>query len=201
MAFRRQTADDTQYRFISFVDVIFILLIFFIAESIMVFGGSERQYKEATVRVPLIRIEDVGPTSVQNSIESNFLIYIYERDGRTRYILLNKGENLPIRNYDFLIKNKDFPSILTRAEVRVSRQELLTLEDVTVRLRDYKDYIKKKQGKYAQPIVTILAPKDLPYFEVVRLYTFCRIDLGLHSVYLNTAQSIDDLFRKVQPVI
>jgi len=191
-------------RFMPFIDVGFQLLIFFVIASMLVYGEVRIERHLASLRAPIV--EPLGPEErrIKRKINCNVVVYMETEGDRLRYIMLNGGEEKLMwpKRYSKLVENIESCGwrVTTRKDVEWCNQSDLTYNLVTHRLSTFRDYYKR-QGKDMQPIVAILAPRVVPYYEVIRLYNYCKDEegLSLSHVYLGTVANRDTLFKIVSP--
>lgn len=157
---------------ISLMDVVFILLIFFMITSIFAFQSGEVRYIESKKRfsIPELASGDGNGTLT----EANLLIQLYMDDNRVKYQLRHKELNdvatSPEKeDYRTLIWKKNaWPEVVRNAQVRYYNQANLTFSDIEQRVKQLKNKNEFPNIR-GNPKIVVRAERDVPYSRVLEL--------------------------------
>lgn len=175
---------------VPFMDVIFLLLTFFVVTSIIT---GQRLFAEFIEGIIPFRIPQLATTEERRSeIATNLLIQVYQEHNNTRYYILSDqygpetGGSISGfgRNYMSWIRNGVIPRVLNTSLANEMRQSLLSRNDVRETLR-----LLKRLNPQAR--VTVRGARDVPFYYVIDVYNLC-VDCTL-SVNLShgDAENID----------
>lgn len=187
---------------VSLMDMIFILLIFFIILSLLAIKGGHNKLVEAeiSIHVPAMIGEDYRTR--QGKI-ANLAIYIYQENDQIKYLLLHPHLGERERNnpqpYINLMQSSTspcnkFPQIITKEQSDNYPQDDLDFTDLMLIIDQFTFCTKSKEE---EPIVVILASRAIPFYEIVKVFNYCYEQKKLNYVSLNIAGSKQDLYHKV----
>jgi hypothetical protein len=206
MRLKTETNQESSLRLTSFIDVIFILLLFFIVTSLIMKQSGGRQGERAYLKVQ-------NAFSEVSQVHAFLTVFIYEQNGRLKYRLIHKGAKTVPFNY---LRNltreskkaepdrsviiyttetmlRDQTSVLSRA---MDTLNFTTIQDV---LTYYRKILKDNDLNFA-----IVAQPDVPFFSVIQLYSFMKTSIpegGLgasHVVLLELDGDLNDFLDKVK---
>lgn len=177
MAFRKLTLTDRRPPLVSLIDLIFILLIFFIITSIMIrlTRGESKLYI---------------PTPKNEPGEAQILIQIIDEK---KYLWLDHTAIDTLYRYSYLLKQPTNP----RAKVELLAGKMtLDEEALFARLQQLKESLSSRLKK--EYFVLIRCPEYLPYFHATRIIEKLvdnpYIEFGCVSGTLEEIRSSKNLF-------
>ena len=197
MLFKIRAPGKFRPSLISLIDVIFLLLIFFVITSLLSFQGGSLGYKEANISLHLKEVSGGGEVAIETP--ANFIVYLYESNNDIKYILLHMNigpEGVERQSYRSLIANNLIPRVLEEPDVAFYSQDGLNARDVKKRIDQFVDRLQG-QDEGTEPTIVILAARSVPFFRIVEIYNYCVETKGLNYVSLNIAETRRELFNKV----
>ena len=176
MAFKREK-KRAEIEIISLVDVVFLLLIFFLLVTSFEPPGAEIR-KELTLRIPKVAGE-AGSKQVEATIliEIDYNIQTQKLEYYLLHMDLNPAKEPSSWSYRKL-KWNEWPEILNKKDAKNDWSQPIALGCVLKRIEELKKLLLTK-GK--EPSILVRADGDMPYYPVLELTDFCR-KLGLNKV-------------------
>ncbi len=180
----------TNLRMTSLIDIIFILLLFFIVTSVIMKQAGGRLGERA-----YLKVQNVFTESEQ--VSAFLTVFIFQDgQGRLKYRLIHKGQpQSPVGYFAKIAREaaKDDPDpqafirttpILLQSGPLAQSMDQLTPTSIRKVLRDYKAILADNDLNFA-----IVAQPDIPFFDVIQLYSFMKTPikddgLGASSVVL-----------------
>ncbi|MBN1464335.1 hypothetical protein JXA02_01145 [candidate division KSB1 bacterium] len=173
---RKERESNSSLRLTSFIDVIFILLLFFLVTSLIMKQAGGRQGEKAYLRIQNA-FSDVG------QVRAYLTVFVYKSGSHVKYRILHKGEKISADNYLQILRvesaKKDPNSnviIHTTAKMlmdpnhTLSRQmDRLSSQNINQVLGYYKKILTDNELTCA-----IVAQPDVPFFDVIKLYSFMK---------------------------
>ena len=176
MRLKPEFSPQSNLRLTSFIDVIYILLLFFIVTSLIMKQSGGRQGEQAYLKVQ-------NAFSDVSRVHAYLTVFIYEQNGRLKYRLIHKGAKTVPFNY---IRNlaresrSSSPSrsviihttdAMLRSPTSVLSREMDTLTPTTIQdvLTYYRMILKDNDLNFA-----IVAQPDISFFSVIQLYSFMK---------------------------
>ena len=173
---RQENNQKTTLRLTSLIDVIFILLLFFIVTSLIMKQSGGREGERAYVNVQ-------NAFSNVSEVNAYMTIYMFQSGGRIKYRLIHKGAAFSPNNYfsNLTIESQQAaPSaaaiIWTTTTMLLDPGNALSrdmdrINSTSIRqiLMAYKRILSNNDMSFA-----VVAQPGIPFFEVIKLYSFMK---------------------------
>lgn len=179
MLSRQEESPKSNLRLTSFIDVIFILLLFFIVTSLIMKQSGGREGEKAYLKVQ-------NAFSNVDKVEVYLTVFMYQRGSRVKYRFVHKGAKIVPTNYfSNLAKESKSSAPNQNAIVFTTPQMLLNPNSALARemdrlnsqtiqevLLNYRKILPSNDLNFA-----IAAQPDIPFFNVIQLYSFMKMPL------------------------
>lgn len=204
---RQEDGVVTNLRMTSLIDIIFILLLFFIVTSVIMKQAGGRLGERA-----YLKVQNVFAESQQ--VNAFLTVFIFQNgQGQLKYRLIHKGQaKSPVGYFASLAREaaKKEPDtnffikttpILLKSGPLAQEMDRLTSTSIRDVLRDYKTILAENDLNFA-----IVAQPDIPFFDVIELYSFMKApveDNGLGAssvVLLEFNGSLDELIGRIDGI-
>ncbi len=191
MLLNKDSGEGSRLRLTSFIDVIFILLLFFIVTALIMKQACTRQGQKAYLKVQ-------NSFSEVSRVNVYLTVFMYQSGGRVKYRLIHKGAKISPLNYLHNLakeSNKESPNrsaiiytttqMLRRPNSPLSREmDKLTTANINYYLRRYSKILGDNELSCA-----IVAQPNIPFWKVIQLYSFMKSPkeeegLGVSNVVL-----------------
>ena len=206
MLFKKDFEHESILQLTSFMDVIFILLLFFVVTSLIMKQSGGRQGERAYLKVK-------NAFSEVKEVRAYVTVFIYKKGGTIKYRLIHKGAPIDPDNYLYKLKResrREEPSqgaiIYTTSKMlrdpssSLSREmDKLTANNIKDVLGCYKRILPSNELNFA-----IVAQPDIPFFDVIQLYSFMKMTIeegGLGAsqvVLLEHSGNLNALLNKIK---
>ncbi len=171
--------SESNLRLTSFIDVIFILLLFFVVTSLIMKQSGGREGQRAYLKVQNV-FTDIS------RVEVYCTVFIYQSGSRIKYRLIHKGAGIvPVNYFSKLARESQSESpdqnaiVMTTAPLLlnpnsplVREMDRLNSETIQEVLTNYRKILPNNDLNFA-----IVAQPDIPFFEVIQLYSFMKMSV------------------------
>ena len=174
---------------IPLIDIVFLLLIFFVVTSIITGQGLFASFIEALVPFEIPELSTQEETN--RAVSTNLLIQVYQQENEIKDYILSQRygpKDVSDNNYMNWVRKGGIPKVESTPMAEPMGQNQLTKDDV-------KETLALLKRLSPQSKVTIRGARDIPFYHVIDLYNCC-VDQGF-SINLSYG-SVNSLNQDIQ---